>query len=142
MILSASVTDKIKRALAADDGEEIDTIVIDASRFKGKHARALMQRTVNSVIVEYALRENKPELLLTLHDIPEEGAEDLFSLILRHYITTRDSTMVCCDSRTPEKTREKKFAIADNCLYRSDAHLNGYLRIGSNVYRTGIISTE
>jgi hypothetical protein len=90
MILSASVTERIKRALAADDGEEIDAIVIDASRFKGKHARTLTQRTVNSVIVEYAFRKNKPDLLSVLHDIPEEGAEDLFSLILKHYITTRD----------------------------------------------------
>ena len=57
MILSASVTEKIKQALAADDGEEIDAIVIDASRFKGKHARTLMRRTVNSVIVEYAFPE-------------------------------------------------------------------------------------
>ena len=38
-MLSASVTERIKRALAADDGEEMDAIVIDASRFKGKHAR-------------------------------------------------------------------------------------------------------
>jgi hypothetical protein len=90
MILSASVTERIKQALAADNGEEIDAIVIDASRFKGKHARILMQRTVNSVIIEYAFRKNKPELLSALHDIPEEGAEDLFSLILKHYITNRE----------------------------------------------------
>jgi hypothetical protein len=90
MILSASITERIKRALDADDGEEIDAIVIDTARFKGKHARTLMQRTVNSVIVEHAFLKNKPNILSTLHDIPEEGAEDLFSLIIKQYITTRD----------------------------------------------------
>jgi hypothetical protein len=90
MILSASITERIKQALAADDGEEIDAIVIDMSRFKGKHERTLMQRTVNSVIVEYAFLKNKPNLLSTLHDIPEEGSEDLFSQIVKQYITTRD----------------------------------------------------
>ena len=35
-------------------------------------------------------RKNKPDLLSALNDIPEEGAEDLFSLILKHYITTKD----------------------------------------------------
>ena len=94
MILSASITERIKRALAADDREEIDAIVIGMSQFKGKHARTLMQRTVNSVIVEHAFLKNKPNLLSTLHDIPEEGAENLFSLNLKTVYYNQRYSMV------------------------------------------------
>ncbi|MGD0535575.1 MAG: hypothetical protein ABR999_09100 [Methanoregula sp.] len=107
MILSAAVTDRIKRALVTDDWNMLDTIVTDASRFKGKHAHELMQRTVNSVIVECAFRKNTPELLSALHDIPQEGAEDLFSLVLRHYITTRDIRWFTALLDLPEKLGKK-----------------------------------
>jgi hypothetical protein len=109
MILSAPITDRIKRALATDDWNGLDAMITDASRFKGKHARVLMQCAVNSVIVECALRENKPESLsAALHDIPQEGAEDLFSLILRHYISGRDIRWFTALIALPEKLGKKR----------------------------------
>ncbi|MFA6363311.1 hypothetical protein [Methanoregula sp.] len=107
MILSASVTDKINQALATDDRDVLDTIITDASRFKGKHARAQMQRTVNSAIMGCACRKNTPELLSALHVIPQEGAEDLISLVLKQYITTRDRRWFTALLDLPEKLGKK-----------------------------------
>lgn len=106
-MLSAPVTERIKQAIATEDGSVLEDIVSDASRFKGKHARALMQSTVNSLIVEYAFRQNKPALLSVLQDIPQEGAEDLVSRILMHYITTKDRQWLTALLKLPEKLGKK-----------------------------------
>lgn len=70
------------------DWDGIDTIVADSARFKEKKARALMQRTVNMVILNYASQNNALEALLAIRTIPSEGADNLFSLILKQYIDT------------------------------------------------------
>jgi hypothetical protein len=107
MILSASVIGKIEQALASDDWKVLDSIVADVSGFKGKHARALMQSTLNSIVVDYAFRKNKPELLSAIHNIPQEDAEDLCSSILKHYITTREKKWFAGLLDLPEKVGKK-----------------------------------
>src|SRR5208337_632458 len=86
MILSAPVTEKIRQALLMKDWGGIDTIVTDSSRFKEKRARALMQRTVNEVILDSAIQNNIPETLLAIRTIPPEGADDFFLMVLKQYI--------------------------------------------------------
>ncbi|MGA7797578.1 MAG: hypothetical protein WB986_03010 [Methanoregula sp.] len=107
MILSASVTERIERALATNNWEVLDAIVADASRFKGKHAHVLLQRTVNSVILDCAFRKNTPELLSAIRNIPQEGAEDLFSLVIEHYITKKDKKWFTALISLPEKLGKK-----------------------------------
>jgi len=107
MILFPPVTEKIKQALTTEDWNVLDTIVTDASHFKGKPARVLMQRSLNSVIVECAFRNNMPELLYELHVIPQEGAEELLSLVLRRYITTKDIRWFTALVDLPEKLGKK-----------------------------------
>ena len=107
MILSASVTERIERALATNNWEVLDAIVADASRFKGKHAHVLLQCTVNSVILDCAFRKNTPELLSAIRNIPQEGAEDLFSLVIEHYITKKDKKWFTALISLPEKLGKK-----------------------------------
>src|SRR5208283_2155450 len=107
MILSAPVTEKIRQALLMKDWGGIDTIVADSSQFKEKRARALMQRTVNEVILDSAFQNNMPETLLAIRTIPPEGADDFFLMVLNQYI----------------KTGNKKFAIKDCRSRRAGAHI-------------------
>src|SRR5208337_1077730 len=109
MILSSLINKRIQEALATDNWEVLNTIVAEVSHFKGKHERALMQRTLNSVIVGCAIRKNKPELLLAIHNIPQEGAEDFCSLILKQYITTREKKWFDGLLNLPEKLGKKSF---------------------------------
>jgi len=88
MILSAPVTEKIRQALLKKDWGGIDTIVADSSRFKEKRARSSMQRTVNEVILDSAIQNNMPEILLAIRTIPPEGADDFFLMVLKQYIKT------------------------------------------------------
>lgn len=79
MILSATVTEKIRQALLKKDWGGIDTIVADSLRFKEKRARALMQRTVNEVILDSAIQNNIPETLLAIRPISLQKVWMIFS---------------------------------------------------------------
>src|SRR5208283_227952 len=59
-----------------------------SSRFKEKRARSSMQRTVNEVILDSAIQNNMPEILLAIRTIPPEGADDFFLMVLKQYIKT------------------------------------------------------
>ena len=67
MILSATVTEKIRQALLKKDwGGDRYNCCENSLRFKEKRARALMQRTVNEVILDSAIQNNIPETLLAI----------------------------------------------------------------------------
>ncbi|HNX17257.1 MAG TPA: hypothetical protein PKM50_02895 [Methanoregula sp.] len=105
--MSAPDNDKIKLALATDDVDVLNSIVSDTPLFKGKHDRLLMQRNVNSLIVKCAFQKNNPELLSALHSIPQAGADDLISLVLKHYISTKDSRWFTALNTLPRKMGKK-----------------------------------
>ena len=65
-MISLPVSEKIRQALVMKDWEGIGSIVTDSSCFKEKKARALVQMTINSVIVEFAFQNNTPESLVAI----------------------------------------------------------------------------
>lgn len=91
MMLSVPDNDKIKEALLKGDLDVLDGLFTESSRLKGKQDRLLIQRNINSLIVKCAFQKNNPDLLSTLHVIPPADAEEIISLVLKHYISTRDA---------------------------------------------------
>lgn len=107
MNLSSSITQQIHSALVAGDWNLLDAVVVDHSRLKGKHARALIRSTVNSDIVKYAIQEDKPEILAALHDIPQENADEILSSILKVYFATKNEQWFRALLELPEKMGKK-----------------------------------
>jgi len=89
-MISTPVAQKIRQALVVNDWEGINSIISDSAHYKERKDRMLLQKMVNSVIIEYAFQNNTPEIALSIETIPPESSEELFSLILKHYIKTGD----------------------------------------------------
>ncbi|HVP96681.1 hypothetical protein [Methanoregula sp.] len=107
MILSAPIIEKIHQALVEKNWEKIDTIVANSSQFKDKKTRIQMERSVNDIILESAFQGNLPDTLQAIHKIPTEGADTLFSLILKKYIETGDKRWLNALFNLSEKLGKK-----------------------------------
>lgn len=77
-------------ALEAGDLPSVQSVISSVADVKGKQARDSAQCSVNSAIVEFALKNNRPELVFALRNISPSSIDDLVSHILEQYVSTGD----------------------------------------------------
>ncbi|WP_292370784.1 hypothetical protein [Methanoregula sp. UBA64] len=77
-------------ALEAGDLPSVQSVISGVANVKGKQARDSVQCLVNSAIVDFALKNNRPELVSVLRDISPVSVDDLVSRILERYVSTGD----------------------------------------------------
>jgi hypothetical protein len=116
MVLSATITDKIRQALSEKNWRSIEEIVTDTGLPKGKRARKALHNDINFLITDAAFGNNQPEFLSALRDISCADNPDLFYQIIRKYIATKDEKWLLAFYELSKKlerksTRSRIFAV-------------------------------
>jgi hypothetical protein len=89
MVRSAEIIDKIQHVLSKEDWLLIETPILEIKAPQVRKARKTLVGQINHIIIEAALKNDRPHILLALPDIHGNEIDDLFSRIVRQYITTR-----------------------------------------------------
>jgi len=77
--------------LSPEDWKSLESVVTGIENIQGRRARKNIVAGLNKIILDTALKNNKPSLLLALQEIQSGEIEELFSRIVRQYITTKDN---------------------------------------------------
>ena len=107
MVLSATITDKIRQVLSEKKWRSVDEIITNEGLAEGKRTRKLLHEDVNFLIIDAALKNNRPEFLSVLRDINHGSIFDLFGQIIGKYITTRDAKWLSAFYKLTEKLDRK-----------------------------------
>jgi hypothetical protein len=90
MVKPTEIIDKIQQALSQDDWKIIKNSIEDLHLTQERHARKTIVSDLNHLLVDTAIKTNNPSFLYALFDIPSNEIEDVFSIILREFIKTKD----------------------------------------------------
>ena len=154
MVRSEEIFEEIQCAFPKEDWKDIEAIIADIQHMKGRKARKNIIIDINKAIIETALKNNKPTLLLSLPNLQSNEIDELFSRIIKQYISTKDETWLQSVSSLSEKLDKKSnqsrvFAmiardLIDAGVSNADSGLieNGMVmldRISFRKYRSGIM---
>jgi len=89
MVRSAEIIEKIQQALSREDWLIVEAPILELKAHQVRKARKIIISQVNHIIIESALKNDKPEILLALPDIHTNEIDDLFTRILQQYIATK-----------------------------------------------------
>ena len=108
MISSPEIVRKIQQALSPEDWKSIDRSIAEIHQGQGRRAQKALIKDICRLITIYSFKNNKPELLLALPDLPDSDIDSLFSQIIQKYITTKD-----------EKWLKTVFALSETLVKKS-----------------------
>ncbi|MGB7787389.1 hypothetical protein [Methanoregula sp.] len=91
MVRSTEILEDIQNALPSEERKTLEVFIDGLQNQQGRRAKKNIVHEANRIITDTALKNNKPELLLALRAIQESDNDDLFSRIIKQYITTKDS---------------------------------------------------
>jgi hypothetical protein len=89
MVRSTEIIEKIQHALPKEDWLIIEAPILELKAQQVRKARKNLISQVNHIIIETALKNDRPHLLLALPDIHGNEIDDLFSRIVPQYIATK-----------------------------------------------------
>jgi hypothetical protein len=89
MVRSTEIIEKIQNALSKEEWLIIEAPILELKAQQVRKARKTLIGQVNRIIIETSLKKDMPGILLALPDIHGNEIDDLFSRIVRQYITTR-----------------------------------------------------
>ena len=89
MVRSTEIIEKIQNALSPEEWLTIETPILELKAQQLRKARKTLISQINHIIVDAALRNDRPGILLALPDLPGNEIDDLFSRILQQYITSK-----------------------------------------------------
>jgi len=107
MVKSEEIIEKLQNGLSIDDRKIIDGIFSDIQKIPGRKSRKTIVSDINNLIIDAALKNNKPSLLVALPDIQGNEIEGLFSKILQQYIKTGDESWLNTIHSLSEKLGKK-----------------------------------
>jgi tetratricopeptide (TPR) repeat protein len=90
MVKPTEIIDKVQQALSPDDWKIVKDSIEDLNRTPGRHARKAIVSNLNQILVDTAIKTNKPAILYAIPSIPSNEIKDLFSRILFQFISTKD----------------------------------------------------
>ncbi|MGB9177346.1 MAG: hypothetical protein WCB46_11530 [Methanoregula sp.] len=88
MVRSTELIEKIQHALSKEEWLIIEAPILELKSRQVRKARNTLIGQVNQIIIETALKNNRPKILLVLPEIHENEIDVLFSRIVRQYIAT------------------------------------------------------
>jgi hypothetical protein len=88
MVRSTEIIEKIQHALSKEEWLIIEAPILELKSQQVRKARKTLISQVNQIIIETALRNDRPKILLALPEIHGNEIDDLFSRIVRQYIAT------------------------------------------------------
>jgi tetratricopeptide (TPR) repeat protein len=89
MVRSTEIIEKIQHALSKEEWLIIEAPILDLKAQQVRKARKTLISQVNQIIIETALENDRPNILLALPEIHGNEIDDLFSRIVRQYITSK-----------------------------------------------------
>ena len=121
MVKPTEIIDKIQQALSPEDWKIVKNSIEDLNLTQERHARKTIISDLNHLLVNTAIKTNNPALLYAITDIPSNEIEDLFSIILRQFIKTKDDTwlkslLFLSDILGKKSYQSRVFALMARCL--------------------------
>ena len=107
MVLSAETTETIRKALLKEPSVSPDVFRSDIGEPKNKRARKAHLSEIQAVIIDTALKNNKPDLLEYLSEIDDSHTNTLFSRIVRKYLETNDEVWLNSFFQISQKIKKK-----------------------------------
>jgi tetratricopeptide (TPR) repeat protein len=89
MVRSTEIIEKIQHALPKEEWLIIEAPILELKAQQVRKARKNLISQVNHIIIETALKNDRPGILLALPDIHGNEIDDLFSRIVLQYIATK-----------------------------------------------------
>jgi tetratricopeptide (TPR) repeat protein len=89
----ASIQDivrKIQQVLPSEDWKTIEGELSKIIQSQGRRAQKVLIMEINTLISDTAFKNNKPDLLFALPDLPGFNIDDLFHRIIQQFIVTKD----------------------------------------------------
>ena len=90
MVSYPEIVRKVQQALSTEDWKVIESSIAEIHQGQGRRAQKTLEKDIYHLITNYAFKNNKPEILLALTEIPNNDIDTLFSQIIQKYITTQD----------------------------------------------------
>jgi hypothetical protein len=107
MVRSIEIFQDIQKVLPPEDWKSLVSVVAGIENQQGRRARKNIITEINSIIIETALKNNNPELLLALQEIQSNEIDELFSRIIKQYISTKDDKWLKSIFSLSEKISKK-----------------------------------
>jgi tetratricopeptide (TPR) repeat protein len=107
MVRSAEILNDLQKVLPLEDWKSLESVVAGMEKTQGRRARKNIVADLNRIIIATSLKNNKPELLLALQEIQSNEIDELFSCIIKQYITTKDSRWLKSVFSLSEKISKK-----------------------------------
>jgi tetratricopeptide (TPR) repeat protein len=89
MVRSTEIIEKIQHALPNEDWQTIEGPILELKAQQVRKARKILMGQINHIIVDTAIKNDNPGLLLALPDIQGNEIDTLFSRVVRQYITSK-----------------------------------------------------
>ncbi len=90
MVKPTEIIDNIQQVLSPEDWKVVKNSIDDLDLNRGRHARKTIVSDINHLLVDTAIKANRPAILYAIPDIPSNEMEDFFSVILSNFINTKD----------------------------------------------------
>ena len=90
MVQSTEIFQNIQKMLSPEDWKSLEPAIAEFDALQSRRARKNILADINRIIIDTALKENKPALLSAFQEIQSSEGEELFSRIIRQYILTKD----------------------------------------------------
>ena len=109
MVKSEEIIEKLQSELSLDDRKVVEGIFNDIQNLPGRKSRKTIVSDINKLIIDVALKNNKPSILAALPEIEGNEIDDLFSKILQQYIHTDDELWLNTITSLSEKLNKKSY---------------------------------
>jgi hypothetical protein len=90
MVQTIEIFQNIEKELSPEDWKVLVPVIADFENTQNRRARKNLVTDLNNAIIETALQNNKPTLLVAIQEIERSDNEELFSRITKQYILTKD----------------------------------------------------
>ncbi|OPX61915.1 MULTISPECIES: hypothetical protein [unclassified Methanoregula] len=89
MVRSTEIIEKIQHTLSKEDWLSVEAPVLELKAQQVRKSRKILISQINQIIIDTALKNDRPGILLALPDIQGSEIDDLFSRIVRQYISSK-----------------------------------------------------
>jgi len=96
MIRSSDIINKIQKSLSPEDWKYLESAFIQPNQSHGRRSRKSLINEINSIMIDVALKNNKPSILYALPNFPSNEIDELFSKIASQFIKTKEESWLNC----------------------------------------------
>ena len=142
MASTHEIVRKAQRALSPEDWKIIESGLSRILQLQGRRAQKVLVTEINNLITDTAIKNNKPEILFALPDLPGFDIDDLFLRIIQQYISTRDEKWLKTAVTLSEKLGKKSYQSRIFALMAQTLINAGVAEANAGFIDTGMMMLE